>query len=307
MKLIKHIILLVLLISTTETFAQFEPQFTQYMFNETFINPAYAGSRDHAAFTAAYRNQWVGMDGAPKTQTFSGHMPFKNQKSAFGLSIMNDEISVVQDFYIFGTYAYRIHLPKGNLAMGLQGGIVNHQEKLGDVKTQDIGDISFLGTPRITVPNTGFGIYYNQPNAYIGLSIPRMITNKVDPSTSKSLNSVNIDNWHYFMMGGYVHPINDGVKIKTTFMLKGVKGAPISSDIGVHILFNECIWLGTNYRAKDSWAALLSMQINKQLRMGYSFDYTISQLKRVNSGTHEITIGYDLSFDKNDVVTPRYF
>ena len=90
-------------------------------------------------------------------------------------------------------------------------------------------------------------------------------------------------------------------------MLKGVKGAPVSSDIGAHILFNESIWIGVNFRAKDSWAALLSMQINKQLRMGYSFDYTISQLKRVNSGTHEITIGYDFSFDKNNVVTPRYF
>jgi hypothetical protein len=90
-------------------------------------------------------------------------------------------------------------------------------------------------------------------------------------------------------------------------MLKGVKGAPISSDFGAHILFNEAIWIGTNYRAKESWAAILSMQINKQLRMGYSFDYTISQLQRVNSGTHEITIGYDLSFDKNNVVTPRYF
>ena len=194
MKLIKHIFLLLVLLGTKEAYAQFEPQFTQYMFNETFINPAYAGSRDHAAVTAAYRNQWVGMEGAPKTQTFSGHTPLKNQKSAIGLSIMNDEISVMHDFYIFGTYAYRIYLPKGNLAMGLQGGLVNHQEKLGDVKTQDLGDVTFLGTPKITVPNAGFGIYYNQPNAYIGLSIPRMITNKVDPSTSKSFNNITIDN-----------------------------------------------------------------------------------------------------------------
>ncbi|MFM7016516.1 MAG: type IX secretion system membrane protein PorP/SprF [Bacteroidota bacterium] len=307
MKQIKHIILFGILFGAKSVYAQFEPQFTQYMFNEMFINPAYAGSRDHAAITGAYRNQWVGMDGAPKTQTFSGHTPLSNQKSAIGLSIMNDEISVIHDFYLFGTYAYHIQLPKGNFSMGLQGGLVNHQEKLGDIKTQDIGDITFLGTPKITVPNAGFGLYYNQPNAYVGLSIPRLITNKVDPGTGKALNHVNYENWHYYLMGGYVHPINDGLKIKATFMAKAVKGAPLSTDIGAHFLFNETIWIGANYRAKDSWAAIFSLQINKQLRLGYSFDYTISELKRVNSGTHEITIGYDFSFDKNNIVTPRYF
>ncbi|MBK9399815.1 MAG: type IX secretion system membrane protein PorP/SprF [Bacteroidetes bacterium] len=287
--------------------AQFEPQFTQYMFNEMFINPAYAGSRDHMAMTALYRNQWVGIEGSPKTQTFSAHTPLRNEKIGLGLSILHEEIGVTQDFSAFGTYAYRIPMQKGFFSMALSGGIIHHQEQLLELKTQDQGDQSFMGTPRLTVPNMGFGTFLSTRNYYVGLSIPRMLQNKVDAATGKAENKINVPYWHYYLMGGYVFTLNESVKLKPTCMVKAVSGAPVVADFGAHVLLSEVLWLGGSYRTSDSWAAILQIQMNKQMRLGYSYDYTLTELNQFTSGTHEITLGFDFSFDKNKVVTPRYF
>ncbi len=287
--------------------AQFEPQFTQYMYNEMFINPAYAGSREHISLTGLYRNQWVGIEGAPKTQTFSAHSPLRNEKVGVGITFLSEQIGVTKDLGIFGNYAYRIPMKKGTFSMGLQAGLINHVERLEDVKTQDQYDNSFLGTPKLTVPNVGFGLYYNSKTFYGGISIPRILQNGVDAKTGKGINQVKMDYWHYYLMGGYVIPLNENVKVKPTTMIKVASGAPIEADLGVHFLFNETIWLGGSYRTGDSWSAIVQFQLTPQLRMGYSYDYTITDLQRYNSGTHEITLGYDFSFNKNKIVTPRYF
>ena len=304
----KRVVLALLILGMgSQAYAQFEPQFTQYMFNEMFINPAYAGSREHLAMTALYRNQWVGMDGAPKTQTFSAHAPLRNEKIGLGLSLLHEEIGVTKDLSVFGSYAYRIPMSKGFFSMAVSGGIIHHQEQLLEVKTQDQGDYSFMGTPRLTVPNMGFGTYYSSRNYYVGLSIPRMLQNKVDAVTGKGSSKVNIPYWHYYLMGGYVFTLNENVKLKPTAMVKVVSGAPLVADLGAHMLLNETLWIGGSYRTSDSWAAVIQIQLSKQMRLGYSFDYTLTDLNNYNSGTHEITLGYDFSFDKNKVVTPRYF
>ena len=290
--------------------AQLEPQFTQYMFNEMFINPAYAGSREAISLTAAYRNQWVGIDGAPVTETVSAHAPLRNKKIGLGLSILNESIGVTHDIGAFANYAYRIPTNAENtLSFGLQAGVLSHREQLLEVKTQDYGDNSFIAnTPQLTLPNAGFGAYYSSKKFYIGLSIPRLLQNKIDITSSKMVTSkVNIPYWHYYFMGGYVYDLTDGIKLKPSFMMKAVSGAPLEADIGLHALFNEVFWIGASYRTKDSWAAITSFQITKQLRMGYSYDYSTTGLQKYNSGTHEITLGFDFSFNKNKIISPRYF
>src|SRR5262245_52902533 len=124
--------------------AQFEPQFTQYMFNEMFINPAYAGSRKQVSATAVYRNQWVGLQGEPKTQTFSIHGPLMNQKLGVGLTVINENIGVTHEFAMYGNYAYRIQAgSNGAFAMGIQAGFINHQENLAEVITNEENDQEF--------------------------------------------------------------------------------------------------------------------------------------------------------------------
>ena len=290
--------------------AQFEPQFTQYMFNEMFINPAYAGSREQISATMVYRNQWVGLDGAPKTQTASIHGPLMNKKLGLGLTIMNESIGVTHQFAVYGNYAYRMQVgSNGAFAMGLQAGFINHQENLSEVITNEENDNEFLfNTPRVILPNAGFGMYYNTDRFYAGLSIPRMFKNKVAGDGSDDvINKVELKNWHYYFSSGYVFPVSESVKLKPAVIIKAVSGAPLIADVTLSALLKDVFWLGFSYRTEDSFAGLAAFQITPQLRIGYSYDYTTTELNNYSNGTHEINIGYDFSFSKKKVVTPRYF
>jgi len=290
--------------------AQFEPQFTQYMFNEMFINPAYAGSRDQVSSTLVYRNQWVGMEGAPKTQTASINAPLLNRKLGVGLNIMNESIGVTKQFAVYGNYAYRIRVGEtGALAMGIQGGFINHQENLADVVTNEENDSEFLfNTPKVVIPNAGFGVYYNSERFYAGLSVPRTLRNKIAGNgTSDVATDFSFSTWHYYFTAGYVFPVSASIKLKPTMMLKAVEAAPLVGDVSINALFRDRIWLGAAFRSGDAFAGMLTLQATPNLRVGYSYDYTTTDLNSYSNGTHEINIGYDFSLEKKRIVTPRYF
>jgi type IX secretion system PorP/SprF family membrane protein len=290
--------------------AQFEPQFTQYMYNEMFINPAYAGSRKQISSTLVYRNQWVGLQGAPKTQTFAIHGPLMNKKLGVGLTVINESIGVTHQFAMYGNYAYRFQVGSdGAFALGLQAGFINHQEDLSEVVTNEENDNEFLyNTPKVILPNAGFGMYYNTERFYAGLSIPRMLKNEVEgDGSSEVANSFEFKYWHYYLSSGYVFPISEGIKMKPSFMIKAVQGAPVVGDFTVQALFKDVFWLGFSYRTEDSFAGIANFQITPNLRIGYSYDYTTTELNNYSNGTHEINLGYDFSFNKKKVVTPRYF
>ena len=166
--------------AATVTRAQYEPQFTQYLNNEQFINPAYAGSRGYAATSLLYRDQWVGIEGAPKTATFGFHSPFFNDKVGLGLCVMNDRIAVTNQTAVFLNYAYHLKATEsGTLSLGLQGGIINVQEKLTDLIIIDPNDPEFSNNiPNKVMPNFGFGTYYHTDRWYVGFSIPRFLKNQ---------------------------------------------------------------------------------------------------------------------------------
>jgi type IX secretion system PorP/SprF family membrane protein len=280
------------------------------MFNEKFINPASAGSREQISATMVYRNQWVGLEGAPKTQTASIPGPLMNKKLGLGLTVMNESIGVTHQFAVYGNYAYRIQTgTNGALAMGVQGGFINHQENLSEVITNEENDNEFLfNTPRVVLPNAGFGMYYNTDRFYAGLSIPRMFKNKVEgDGSSDVINKMELRNWHYYFSSGYVFPVSESIKLKPSVMVKAVSGAPLIADVTLQALFMDVFWLGFSYRTEDSFSGLATFQITPQLRFGYSYDYTTTELNNYSSGTHEINLGYDFSFTRKKVVTPRYF
>lgn len=302
--------LMMVLVSFTAT-AQHEPMFTQYMFNETFINPAYAGSHDVPAINGLYRNQWVGIPGSPKTQTFSFHAPVMQKRLGLGLSVMNETIGVSDQFMVNADFAYRILMPNSVLSFGAKGGFVNDQENLTRVETTVGGDNQFSTDIRkYFLPNAGFGIYYYyKKKFYAGFSIPRLLDNKVSSAASSSVD-VNVGNpevWHYYFATGYVFQMGQNVKFKPSVMVKAVANAPVEVDGNLNFLFNEFLWLGAAYRSGDAVAGLLGFQISKQLRVSYSYDYSISNLQRYNSGSHEISFGYDFNTLRHRVMSPRYF
>lgn len=303
-------VILVLLFGTLASKAQHEPMFTQYMYNEIFINPAYAGSHEGLAMNMLYRNQWVGLRGSPKTQTFSMHMPVNKKKIGVGFSMMNETIGVSRKFLFNGNFAYRIKMPRSVLAFGLQGGFVNVHENYSVVNTTTTGDQQFTNdVNKYFMPNAGFGVYYYNQKFYASFSIPRLLENKIDPSRSNGvvLNIGNLKVWHYYLASGYVFDLNDDTKLKSSIMIKCVQNAPLELDASFNFLLKEIIWLGASYRTGDAISGLLGFQLSKMLRIGYSYDYTFSNLQKYNSGTHEFTINYDISIYKTRITSLRYF
>jgi type IX secretion system PorP/SprF family membrane protein len=131
--------------------------------------------------------------------------------------------------------------------------------------------------------------------------------NKIDASTFKTINSVSIHNWHYYLYSAYVFDAGESVKCKPSVMIKAVQGATAEMDVTMNVLFKELFWLGVAYRTGDAVSLITQYQLTKQLRFGYSYDYALTKLNNYSSGTHEFTLGYDFSFDKAKIVTPRYF
>lgn len=288
--------------------AQFDPNFTQYMFNEAIINPGYAGSRECLSGTMLYRQQWVGLDGAPTTLTGSVHSPLMNGKIGAGINFVNEQIGVSQRTAVSANGAYRLGLKNATLSFGLQLGLVSLSENLSQLNLQN--DQQFMiNSGKRTAPNLGFGMYYSTKNWYGGLSIPRMIYNRIDVANGSTevQNSFNVGYFHYFLTGGGVVSVNDLIKIRPNAMLKVVQGAPAQLDLNANVLFNDFIWAGLGYRTGDAVNVMVGAFINKQLRIGYSYDYTLSMLQDYNTGSHEIMIGYDLNFSKDKMVSPRYF
>ena len=163
-------------------------------------------------------------------------------------------------------------------------------------------------TPTRSVPRAGFGFYYSDSiKFYVGWSIPRLIESKIDPLNDfEVISDVNMDSWHHYITAGYIFDLNDKIKLKPTIMLKAVYAAPIEIDFNINALLNEFIWVGTSYRTGDAIALLTSYQVSPKIRIGYSYDFTVNNCTDLNTGSHEITVGYDFLNDYG-IKSIRYF
>lgn len=295
----------------TSVSAQQDPEYTHYMYNMSVVNPAYAtGVPAMMNFGGLYRTQWVGAVGAPKTFTFFGHTAISDKVEA-GLSFISDDIGdgVKKENNIYADFAYVLKLGgKNKLSLGLKAGLSSMQTNFNGFKFNDPAtDMAFAENINTTKPNIGVGAYYFRDNLYVGLSVPNLLKTKYIEEKS-GVNAFGSENIHTFLTAGYVFQVNDMWKVKPAFMTKFVKGAPISIDLTANVLYNEKFELGAAYRIDDSVSALFNFNVTPSLRVGYAYDYTLSNLGQFNSGTHEIMLLFDLDllgkgFDKS----PRFF
>ncbi len=311
-RIFRALLTLVLLIGGgTVVKAQYDPMFTQYMFNEMFINPAYAGSKEAISLTALHRMQWIGFDGAPTTTTFSAHAPLLKNTMGVGVSVLNEKIGVTNRQLIYGDYAYRFQMGKGKFSLGLMGGLNMIRENLLSVQTTVAGDQAFSqNIPTQMLPNFGFGMYYYTSKFYAGLSIPRMIDNKLSLTTANGIktdNKVDLKSFHYYFVIGRLFAINDNFKLKPQIMTKAVQNAPVEWDINLNALIRETLWLGASYRTGADVSAIVGYQFSPQFLASLSYDYTLTDIRNYNSGSIEFGLNYLFSFRGKKIVTPRYF
>ena len=290
-------------------YAQQEAQFTQYMFNTNAVNPAYAGSREVISALTLYRTQWVGFDGAPATMMFNVNSPFMNDKMGIGITAINEKIGPIKQTGIFPDFVYKIKMKTSSLAFGLKAGADIFQANFNSLSTITPNDEQFQqNVSSKMLPNFGFGLYYKTEKYYLGFSTPKLVQNRIDISTGgATLSQVGVSKMHYYFIAGYIMNVNPFIKFKPTTQIKFTYGAPISIDANASFLFYEKLWTGAMFRLGDAVGLLLQYQFNPQFRAGYSYDFTTTKLGKYNNGTHEIMLGYDFSFSKEKIRSPRYF
>jgi len=274
-----------------------------YMFNGLVLNPAYAGSRDGLSITTIGRYQWVDIEGAPRTAAFGIHGPVR-EKAGLGVWGEYDEIGVHTNARLNVAYSYTFLLsPRAKLAAGIQAGVRYSQSNFTRVNP-GISDPVFSTDPDRILPNFGVGLYFYTPSLYLGFSVPHLLDNDLESPTSLAAESR-----HYYLNGGLILPLGPNVKLRPSFLIRSIPAvAPISADVTLSFLFAERLWLGATYRIEDSVDGIIELQVSQNLRLGYSYDYTLSDLADFNTGSHEILIGLDFGgTDKRKVVTPRYF
>lgn len=297
-----------IILTATTLFAQQDALFSQYMFNKMAVNPAYAGSRELLTADVLYRYQWVNIDGAPKTLSASIHSPLNNPKLALGFNIYNDKISPMSYTGALATFAYRIIFPKSKLSFGIQAGFKNSGLLYNELNAQDTKDPFLINQiENKIVPDANFGVYYYSDRFYAGLSSRQLLRNQSVTVTDSAGNTqfAKLLTHFYGMVGGAI-PLGDNVVFRPSMLAKYVKNAPPQLDVNASFLFIKVLWLGVSYRTEKAISFITEINIAQNLRIGYSYDVWLNELKIYNRGSHEIRLSYDFNIRKR-FITPRYF
>jgi len=295
--------------------AQNYPHYTMFMFNKLIYNPAYAGNKNLTTVNAVYRNQWIGIEGAPRTISISidgpvgSYMkPFRNV--ALGFSVNSEQIGVTDNTNITGYYAYRIPLQRTVLSFGLQAGASLYSARYGDLNVSQQDQKLMQDIRNAVLPNFGPGVYWTGEHFYAGFAIPNLLENYYDRSR-KDLTSVAARQVRsYFLSGGYVFTLSEAVKLEPQVLARyagnGIYRLPLNSDFNLSCILYDRLMLGITYRTDKSIAGVFHMQVTRQINLGYSYDYSASELNGYNNGTHEVAVGFDFVRDNNKYANPRF-
>lgn len=300
---------LILLVFINVARSQQEPLYTQYMFNQVTFNPGYAGSSEVANATAIDRQQWVGFEGAPKTFVLTANAPIPKINCGIGFTLINDKIGPTKQTGLFVDYSYQLKVSKkGKLGMGIKTGFTYYKVNLLDIQTTTANDIAFSQNIDGDVKaNFGIGFFYYTPKFYAGFSVPKLLKNDLTTGNNVNNEKLTISERHYYFVVGNVFDLNDKLKLRPSTLIKINKGAPIQVDLTANFIYLEKFWLGATYRIGNAFALMAQVQIMKTLRVGYAYDFTTTNIKQYNSGTHEIMVSFDFYTGKNKIRSPRYF
>jgi type IX secretion system PorP/SprF family membrane protein len=274
------------------------------MYNTLSVNPAYAGSNQLLNVSSLFRQQWIGIEGAPMSQNLFLHTPIINKNIGIGLNFLNDKVGPINQTSVALDYSYSIKVnKKARLNIGMKAMMNYIQADLIHLKLDEVNDNNFAFNYYKVTPNIGLGLYYHNDNGYVGISTPKIIETKI----SKNNTDATKLNRHYYIIGGYVFELNNRWKLKPAFLTKLTQNSPISVDLSLEAYYANRLSFGIMNRVKDSYGVLVGYRISDQLKVGMSFDQTISRLQNFNKGTYELFLSYDFLFKNDKIITPRYF
>ncbi|MBK8654641.1 MAG: type IX secretion system membrane protein PorP/SprF [Haliscomenobacter sp.] len=299
-------------------FAQQEEQYTQFMQYKLGLNPAYAGSSGGISISTLVRSQWIGLDGAPETQLVSFSIPVWNNNLGIGANMLRQTIGVTSNYTLETAYSYRIRAPRGFLHLGLQGSARLIRTDFGKLQgTQPIDQDGAIPNNLQSkfVPNFGAGLYYNAENFYFGLSVPRLLNVNIDLNDDQGTIAREVT--HAYLMTGFIARLGDNLALQPQALFKYVKGAPFDADINLNLLILDRFTVGASYRLGgskekglgESLAFLMGIQLSDKLLFGMSYDTTLSDLRRYNSGSIEGVLRFMLAGKSEGGIydSPRFF
>jgi type IX secretion system PorP/SprF family membrane protein len=288
--------------------AQQDALYSQYMFNKLVLNPAYAGTRDALSLTMVGRQQWVGLEGAPSTVSFTAHSPLKNDRIGLGLYVYTDALGPMQTYGVISAYSYKVRIGPGRLSFGLQFGVKHLSIDWQKVTMPDQNDVAYFGqSGDNTVLDANFGMYYYTKNYYIGFASKHLFEQQIGTLELQDDMVYATLLRHFYGMGGVAIPLNENLVLKPSMLIKYVKNAPVQADFNANLLIYKKLWVGVSYRTEKTAVFLAELLVNDRLRVGYSYDIFLNKLRVTNRGSHEILVGFDFPVFKRRMLTPRYF
>lgn len=302
----KFLIFVLLIMTGFVCFAQQDAQYTQYMYNTINVNPAYAGSRGMMSIFGLHRTQWVGIDGAPVTNSFSVNTPINNSNLGIGVSFVNDRLGPTVENDISADVSYTIKTSETyKLSFGIKATANLFNLDASKLNPEDAGDPQFQNLNNYFSPNVGAGVYFHSDKTYFGLSAPGFLNSKKYADNPEV--AVTVERMNLYFITGHVFDLSYIVKFKPALLIKSTEGAPLQVDVSGNFLINEKFVLGVAWRWDAAVSAMAGFQITDGLFIGYGYDYETTELRKYSSGSHEFFLRFELFTRQNKIVSPRFF
>lgn len=302
----KKVYCIFLMLLSSSVFAQPDPVFTQYVYNQFVINPAYAGSRNAMSAVLTHRSRWTGIDGSPTTQTLSVHSNAGSSGFAWGVNLAHDQLGPNTIVNAAATGAYHVKFKRGKLSFGLRGGLYNSRLNTSKFDFKDQTDPLNNGANLVANRfNFDAGVYYYTRRFFVGLSLNHLNAGRLNYSDDLQANFFL--RRYNTLAAGYAFQLNDNFILKPSLLLKNTPAFDTNLDINLGLLMYDRIWLGVGFRNQTSMNFLLDINVTDFFRIGYSYDAFLNSLSIASNGVHEIFVGFDFTTDKSQNVSPRYF
>jgi type IX secretion system PorP/SprF family membrane protein len=292
MDLMRHLLLLLIAGSSLQAVrAQQLPQLSQYNSNDYLYDPAVAGSRPWFEIRSTHRNQWVGIQDAPRTFMLSATTPLGTNMGLGGY-IFTDNVGPSRRTGMQLSYAYHLRITEGiKLGLGLSFGMLQFLIDGSKIEFHDpdepLMDAQLRGS---LMPDATFGLYLYHEKWWFGATAPQLLHNRViffdDQDQSFSTLAA-----HYYALGGYRFAIGEDLKLEPSFLLKYVDPVPPKVDLTATVRYRDMVWLGATYRTEDALSFMVGYWMKKTFQFGYSYDLTTTNLRNYTSGTHEVMLG----------------
>ena len=320
-------IIFLLTLASFGGFAQQDAQYSQYIFNAVYINPAYAGYRERLNLNATYRNQWTGINGSPKSFSFAVDALMPNERVGLSLIVSSDQLGAQKNLSAFANYAYRFPVDEdetSKLAFGLGVGAIQSGIDGTMLEASDDNDVYIpLGMEKRIVPDVRAGVFFSTPKMYLGASVNNLIGKYLLDKKNLDFNFPTPEP-HFYLTGGALVPLVEyEIDFKPVFLIKDDIAGPTVLDLNAFFLFKQKIWIGGGYRtgiklydkpavvgnvrSPNALIGMAEVFVGDKLRIGYSYDHSLGSLSGYSGATHEISISWNFMNERERRINFCYF